>query len=843
MYSICFNELKHAQSGGNQVAYNAALVAAVIQTSSVNADYECSILRSVRDYEVGSDKLSQSYFRLRVLVEQIVYVDAKEVVLTLQEVTSIVETGFTRGQGGRVQFRSLLMLHPAFRTVVNVEVLGSFPSLAPSTNPSESVTIPLSPAPSAGEMSNPPSHRSPWTSSPVMQPSYDPSQGPVTSGGPSSNPSTLPSSIVANSTSPRPVGIESLEPTVSPKSPRKNDRALIVGAIIGGVAIIMASLFFLFCIWWPFCVRQKSNDLSDPEDSRGAYPVVTSSSQSSSPNAMVVPNLLTLDDDMISLANTTLDGKSSALVFSPSQNGSTHQHGTLPIFSNESFDESSIYTSNTDPSNAANAQNSLASVSTKNPPETKQFDPFDDDHAHFADDESSIGFAIGAPPYDPLGSCSKLNDGLPNSSNESHSDIVDNLVVSDPSVLPFVGDDSVTLSSIDISGQAENSTLREHFLKDTVVNTASDSLKSHASLQSAPSRLFDHGADHGPVPKGQVSSSNGRPPQYGNRRIGADKNVALRTGSKSSRSLDEASRSRFLPKGASTQPMMTHNKFASKQSKFILRKSISESHDPILDEFVGLQMPSTDANIVENDVSMNILARKPLFEAVLRDETDAPTYNSGLFGASSGVSSIYDTSSESGRSGSWLVDTDENTLDSHHHVSNKSVSSHSSHSSNLSSFGTRRSLQSFTFGGSGEQVSTEHIGNHLEQRIKDNAGGDGIRSNQNFRSTAVVHEEKSGEYLHYPDSSHRTSLSIAGGTSSISGSSASRSTLSSKFDSHYEKSYVEVFVPPGKINIVLADFRNGSGTIISEVRSSSALLGKLSPGDELGKLCRMLLRI
>lgn len=44
-----------------------------------------------------------------------------------------------------------------------------------------------------------------------------------------------------------------------------------------------------------------------------------------------------------------------------------------------------------------------------------------------------------------------------------------------------------------------------------------------------------------------------------------------------------------------------------------------------------------------------------------------------------------------------------------------------------------------------------------------------------------------------------------------------------------------VVVPPGKLGVILADRHDGKGTVVSEVRSSSAMSGMLTPGDKLGK--------
>lgn len=67
---------------------------------------------------------------------------------------------------------------------------------------------------------------------------------------------------------------------------------------------------------------------------------------------------------------------------------------------------------------------------------------------------------------------------------------------------------------------------------------------------------------------------------------------------------------------------------------------------------------------------------------------------------------------------------------------------------------------------------------------------------------------------------------------------ASRSTISSLRDSvvhQSRKKRIVVVVPPGKLGVVLADRHDGRGVTVSEVRPSSAMSGKLSPGDKLGE--------
>lgn len=44
---------------------------------------------------------------------------------------------------------------------------------------------------------------------------------------------------------------------------------------------------------------------------------------------------------------------------------------------------------------------------------------------------------------------------------------------------------------------------------------------------------------------------------------------------------------------------------------------------------------------------------------------------------------------------------------------------------------------------------------------------------------------------------------------------------------------IQVVVPPGKLGVVLANRNDGKGTVVSEVRTESSILGMLSPGDKL----------
>ena len=243
---------------------------------------------------------------------------------------------------------------------------------------------------------------------------------------------------------------------------------------------------------------------------------------------------------------------------------------------------------------------------------------------------------------------------------------------------------------------------------------------------------------------------------------------------------------------------------------------VSGFDDPFLNEYVGLQMPST-GTISEVNKLYHTLPQQAMSVASYREEFDAPTMTLRRYGNDSCASSLYDSSSASGRSGSWLADTDEHTLDSQPRRGDyRSASSHSSRMS-------KRRLD-----------GSDRVG-HLNERIE-NLHQNGMLTAHAASNRSIIDEQKSADHAAGPYS-WQSALGTYG-PSSISSSSTtgsgSRSTLSSRVDPHVKEQY-EILAPPGKINIVLVtDFHNGNGTVISKVRATSALQGKLCEGDELG---------
>ena len=329
------------QASGNQVKQNADMIGATFvteigQSDAGLVDYECSILATNRVYDNdGEDLFKQGFFILEVAVQQTVYVTA-EVEMDLGNVTAIVETGFNRGGGGRVKFRSLLTANPAFATIVNVEVLDaslSAPQAAPSGTPSF--------APSGTPSASP-------SLIPSASPSISPSQAPSmpASSGPSPMPSSRPSGSPAD---PNSAPSNQSPPGGDDDDSGFNRQPLIIGAIAGAVATIIVSCFFIFCVWYPFCWRKDNTRLEEATGHRRRRPSISShSSESTKAAEAMIPGVLTLDDDARSLANTTVTlGTKPPSIYSKANMSAWRKRNASvePVSMLDSFDESSVYTS------------------------------------------------------------------------------------------------------------------------------------------------------------------------------------------------------------------------------------------------------------------------------------------------------------------------------------------------------------------------------------------------------------------------------------------------------------------------------------------------------------------
>lgn len=363
--------------------------------NGTSTDYECSIVGTNRAYDNdGEDLFGVGYFILEVAVQQVVYVTS-DTEVDLAAVARIVQAGFSRGLGGRIKFRSLLTDLPVFETVVDVGVLDdslSDPQDPPTSNPSTFPTaLFLSPAPSGVETTpsspstSPAGNEAPIPSgidtkhpnlAPLLAASIMPtkthdlqldsiSSWPSSSSSPafSSNP-TIKLNLPVKPTS----NYKPNAPTkqTSPTKPRPHSNVkdeslaagfdrqpLIIAAIASGLATILVSCFFIFCVWYPFCWRKRDNlDAMEqpPRHRRRRLSASSHSSGSTHAAEAMIPGVLQLDDESRSLANTTVTQgtakKGPTIYKKPSMNTWKKQSAsTEPVSILDSFDESSVYTS------------------------------------------------------------------------------------------------------------------------------------------------------------------------------------------------------------------------------------------------------------------------------------------------------------------------------------------------------------------------------------------------------------------------------------------------------------------------------------------------------------------
>lgn len=309
--------------------------------STGETDYDCAIVASNRIYDAQVDP---GFFTLEVVVQQVVLVKSTDA-LTNPQVRAIVETGFSRGTGGRVRFRSLLQ--PDLGTIENVEVLeGSLspPQAAPSAAPSVAPTAVPSVSP---------------TDRPTGIPSAVPSAFPtvvVTTLVPSAGPILPVDPVTLVPTSNFGVGDLTESPTDGniPLTAEDDRQPLVLGAIAGGLATIFVSCFFVFCVWFPCCKRR---DEDSTEDDEPRHLESGSSSESDNVAATMIPGVVNVSAESASLADSTLGDQTAIVLLPPkkklrqaspprvTQSLSLQQQ----VSGQDSFDESSLYTTTTEP--------------------------------------------------------------------------------------------------------------------------------------------------------------------------------------------------------------------------------------------------------------------------------------------------------------------------------------------------------------------------------------------------------------------------------------------------------------------------------------------------------------
>ncbi|CAB9502704.1 expressed unknown protein [Seminavis robusta] len=349
------------QAGGNQVQQIAELNGLSIETRILGLfsqpDYQCTIVDSARTLDSDMDSSGQLY-SYGVTVEQVVYVTANRT-LPLAGVTSMVESGFNRGSGGRVRFRSLLRDHTMFATVQNVEVvegpLTKHPTPIPTPRPSPMPTGTPSVAPTADPSQTPTLRPTIFRTDPPTSPPVEITPSPTTLP-PTEHPSNdeMPSAFT-----PAPL----LHGTDKDPDSNASMDPVTIAVIVAGTLMILIAACCLFYLWYMYRAteeddKRKADGASLSWLRRNLSPLMDDNDDSV-PNVGTVPNMVQLDDDNRSLANTTLGDQTAGGGARRRQQQQQHQEslnknkkeGNQDSGPQEngrilnSFDDNSLYTS------------------------------------------------------------------------------------------------------------------------------------------------------------------------------------------------------------------------------------------------------------------------------------------------------------------------------------------------------------------------------------------------------------------------------------------------------------------------------------------------------------------
>lgn len=897
----------------------------VIYEGDSPLDYGCSILETQRIYEDRAERLFGSgYFALEVALQQIVYVKAATK-LSIDHVTKIVKSGFNRGDGGRVRFRSFLQDHTDFVTIIDTVLLDGALSSPNDETPIAVPTVSPTLAPSL-EQSNGASTLEPtflptkapsieYTSLPSSLPSNSPTKIVLTDvetlvpSAPTSSEQTIspsqyilsyPSTVPTVESTPLPYSqsdspVQNDDPTSTKSNNSANERQpIILGAIAGGVATIIVSCFFIFCIWFPFCARKPHTPNNGASAQRRRLSVSSQSSGTSNNVKTMIPGVLTLDEDARSLANTTVT-QGDMPVKTPRVNlvlTSKRKSISEPVTMLDSFDESSIYTTtlpngdteiehlsqgtskksqspprdiedNTDPSRV-NALSDQANTTTVNEfkgraePEEKEEtaapNQNEDCKAHNDQTETKV--------FDPYNG----------SGDESSFDFGCSIALSDPSFGPSNQEKDATVSI----SSASTKTKRIENLLAPVISMSSNPFWPEESEEEK-----QHTPNHN-----KTSQYSNRDSEVNNsllRTILEDAALLARKASSSTRSRIslQSAPSRLLHQNdkiqnvQGIQPVRLHELFLTtydnKQSDDVISSSRSVGaiiRSTSRSKFLGAEHIQTGTELVSpssSDLSFSVPTRTTLgalprsvkHSTVNHVDEESSEETTGILGISShhpvNNSKMDDNSSNA--SSDWLADAPTHRLGhryrdhdtnpmKHRHLENFQCTTYSHSqclsvdSSNGSKQSSRKSEKSWVEDTNSEQdpsrssTADPMIDGQYSYEGRRSRMGTSLPSLKTLERDLMRLETQVSSVAHILDGDIFTASSI-----SASSAGASRSTLSSRppLAATRKKRFVVVVAPPGKIGVVLANKHDGRGTIVSEVRPSSSLKGMLSPGDKLGK--------
>jgi hypothetical protein len=839
----------------------------------------------------------------------------------MDQVTKIVKSGFNRGDGGRVRFRSFLQENTEFVTIIDTVLLDGAltspihdtPDPAPTVSPTTAQSFEQTPVASTMEPSRLPTQAPSidYTLSPSSFPSSIPTTSALTDSetmvpsAPSSkeetiSPSQFPYPSILQTEEPSPLPSSPVDSPVSnnvPNSSKSNKSAndrqpLILGAIAGGVATIIVSCFFIFCVWFPFCTRKPRTPNNGTIAQRRRLSVSSQSSGTSNNVKTMIPGVLTLDEDARSLANTTVTQgdmpvKSPRVNFVSTSKRKSAQENVSML---DSFDESSIYTTTLPNGDIEIEHSSQGSNQQFQSPTRVIEDTTDTMHANGSSDQanttpiytftenSELKEESSAPRHNED---SKAHDDMPettafdpyhDSGDDSSFDFGSSIALSDPSFGPSM---KVKDATVSISSTSTKTKRIENLLAQ------GDSVPANSSWPSGPEEEKQNTPNNN-----KPSLNSARDLESNNsllRSILQDAALLASKASPSTRSRIslQSAPSRLLNKIDQTQnvegikPVRLHDlflkKYEHKQSDDAISssRSVGAINYPRSNmKFLSFEQFQNGNELVSpssSDLSLSeptretlgALPRSSKLGAGKHVDEESSEETAGILGISSHhpVNSSKMDDNLSNASSDWLADApthrlgrryrekDETPMNHHHFEKFQQPTQYSSlsksvDSSNGSKQSSRRSEKSWVEDTNSEQdpsrssTADPMIDGQYSHEGRRKGMGTSLPSLKTLERDLMRLETQVSTVAHILDGDIFTASSI-----SASSAGASRSTLSSRppLAVTRKKRLVVVVAPPGKIGVVLANKHDGRGTVVSEVRPSSSLKGLLSPGDKLSK--------
>ena len=796
-----------------------------------------------------------------------------------------MENGFNVGRGGRAKFQSLLKESGDFDNVFNVVVLDELGPRQEPPTPSPVTQAPTQkPTPSPTFEPIPPLTASPTLSPTTASPTRNPTASPTSAPSPSIAPSmmTSPSPIQMAGVTPRVAppdertDMPSTEPSATPAvaatpSREKTPAYVIAAIVIGGCAVLMACCFSVF-----LCRnnlkddelrllpngRRDGSDVSPPARHGNRMPSSKESPTVSQQLSTLpfVPDMVLMDDDHRSLANTTL-GEHTAGRKPPKKKRMVDMDVTM-----KSFDDESLYTSpigiipRIQPSRLIDEDDDddrdTARKTIRSPPTLESSTNFDDDiffplsdTGSSSQESRSWGMSSSPMRISSLmdGELGPAPDNDPEALSKEHRsaftesrDDVDGSPWPTQQLSPRSSHSSLTHKAENIAGfialtSSQSSKEDDHSIADAsgtyassgsasllhrkkrrtaekIAKSSKDKMQSPTQLLSTHKEESTNGPNQSKSPMQMLEDEDNKTDVSP---IDMDDGHSFE-GTKSTPSSERPPVPLLKPHFRTPTKTDTEGR-AVRHSVSPYRKRYLEGlhGSPTAQrELRAIKMEEQarvstiesppPASLTEGDVSVSTMST-----SVVSADTENPWLFDTVAQCLGPRSASADMESLSGKSNkSWRSHRSSKSLGSRHSTMRRKGGSVGSRRSKKSSF----SFGSFVEGRAASGIlmaprSLEHDLKRLELQL------------ESLESTG-------------PSKLPRVSPSPPGRVGGENNLGATNKFSHQKVSS---KQRIIIMAPPGKLGVVLSNRHNGTGTVVSELRGDSVLQGALLPGDKLSK--------